>query len=195
MSTYRTFIAIELPAAVRRDIKQHIDQLRQAFPDVRASWSGEDNLHLTLKFLGDVSVSRIADLSEACAEATSNIAPFELVISGCGTFPPRGRPKVLWIGVSSGTNSNEPSLLRLQTSVEEFCDRAGFAREPRPYHAHLTIARLRESKDSRALADEHRKMEFPSHAFNVSEIVLFRSELSSKGSKHTPLSHHPLVSS
>jgi 2'-5' RNA ligase len=194
MSTYRTFIAIELPAAVRRDIRQHIDRLQQEFPDVRASWSREDNLHLTLKFLGDVSVSRIVDLSAACDEATSNIAPFELVISGCGTFPPRGRPKVLWIGVRDGTSSEEP-LLRLQTSVEEFCDRAGFAREPRPYHPHLTIARLRESKDSKALADQHRKLEFPPHAFNASEIVLFRSELSSKGSKHTPLSHHPLVSS
>src|SRR5213078_3087594 len=85
--TYRTFIAIELPAGIRQAIQQHINQLRQTFPEVRASWSRADNLHLTLKFLGDVSVSRIAALSKACADATSNIEPFELVINGCGAFP------------------------------------------------------------------------------------------------------------
>ena len=190
--TYRTFIAIELPSAIRQTIKQHIDHLRVPFPDIRASWSREDNLHLTLKFLGDVSVSRIATLSEACAEATSNIEPFELVITGSGTFPPR-RPKVLWVGISSvGPETTQPPLLQLHRSIEDACAAAGFPREPRAYHPHLTIARLRESKDSRALAEQHRQIGFAPHAFLVSEIVLFRSELSSKGSIHTPLSHHQL---
>src|SRR2546421_9354722 len=98
-SSYRTFIAIEIPAEIRRRIKEHIDQLRAAFPDVRASWTREDNLHLTLKFLGEVPVARIPALSDAVTEAAHEINPFDLIVSGCGTFPPRGRPKVLWIGV------------------------------------------------------------------------------------------------
>src|SRR6266446_5707303 len=103
MSTYRTFIAIEIPADIRHRIKEHIDQLRTAFPDVRASWTREDNLHLTLKFLGDVPVSLIPALSDAVAAAAHTIDPFDLIVSGCGTFPPHGRPKVLWIGVRAGS--------------------------------------------------------------------------------------------
>jgi 2'-5' RNA ligase len=205
MSTYRTFIAIELPAGVRQDIKQHIDRLRQAFPEVRASWSREDNLHLTLKFLGDVPVSRISTLSEACANAARQSASFELVVKGCGMFPPHGRPKVLWVGIQGrgpdsassqvllSGNSQSPLML-LHTSIEDACAAAGFAPEARPYHPHLTIARLRESKDARALAEQHEQIGFPEHAFTVSEIILFRSELSSQGSKHTALSLHQLGS-
>src|SRR5438874_11926278 len=101
MSTYRTFVAIEIPPDIRQRIKEHIDQLRAAFPDVRASWTRENNLHLTLKFLGNVPVAHIPALSTAVAEAAHEIDPFDLVISGCGTFPPHGRPKVLWIGCAS----------------------------------------------------------------------------------------------
>src|SRR5205807_1053292 len=93
MSTYRIFIAIEIPADIRRRIKEHIEQLRAACPDVRASWTREDNLHLTLKFLGDVPIARIPTLSNAVAEAAHEINPFDLTVSGCGTFPPHGRPK------------------------------------------------------------------------------------------------------
>lgn len=194
--TYRTFIAIELPAAIRRDIAQHIDQLQRAFPEVRASWSREDNLHLTLKFLGDVSVSRINTLSAACAEAARQVESFQLIVDGCGSFPPHGRPKVIWLGISSeGPETIQPPLLHLHRLIEDSCAAAGFAHEPRPYHPHLTIARLRESKDARAMAQQHRQIGFPPHALTVTELVVFRSELSSKGAKHTPLSHHRLGSS
>src|SRR5882724_12734141 len=98
MSTYRTFIAIEIPLDIRRRIKEHIDQLRAVFPDVRASWTREDNLHLTLRFLGNIPVARIPPLSNAVAAAAHEIKPFDLAICDCGTFPPHGRPKVLWIG-------------------------------------------------------------------------------------------------
>jgi len=196
MSTYRTFIAIELPAAIRRDIAAHIDRLRQTFPDVRASWNREDNLHLTLKFLGDISVSQIPTLSEACTIAAGQLEPFELVVKGCGIFPPHGRPKVLWVGISSvEPETTQSPLLHLQRSIEDICAAAGFPREPRPYRPHLTIARLRESRDSRALAEQHRLIAFPPHAFIVTGLVVFRSELSSKGSTHASLLRHQLGTS
>jgi 2'-5' RNA ligase len=204
MENYRTFIAIELPADIRLQIKTYVDQLRSAFPGVRASWSREDNLHLTLKFLGDVPVSRIDDLSQACAEAAGKVDPFELAISGCGTFPPHGKPKVLWIGVryagvpsASGslapTSDTRDPLVSLHLTIESGCAAAGFARESRPYHPHLTIARIREARDSRALAEHHQQCSFAAQMFRVAEIVILRSELSSKGSKHTPLSRHELA--
>ena len=227
MSTYRTFIAIEIPAEIRRRIKEHLEQRRVAFPDVRASWTREDNLHLTLKFLGDVPIARIPTLSNAVAEAAHEINPFDLTVSGCGTFPTRGRPKVLWIGVQAGSAdvpsasssagsagirpasfsrdaanadvSSAPSLppsslplSSLHAAVENHCATAGFEREPRLFHPHLTIARLRDSKGSRKLAEYHRQLGLTQQTFTVSELVLFRSELSSKGSKHTALSRHRL---
>ena len=186
---YRTFIAIELPSNIRQAIRQHIDQLRAAFPDVRASWTREDNLHLTLKFLGNVPVESIPALSNAVAEAAHTIDPFELVVSGCGTFPPHGRPKVLWIGCGAQASS----LQLLHATLEGHCAAANFEREPRAYHPHLTIARLRESRDSRTLAEHHKQLGFPAQTFTVSELVVFRSELSSKGSKHTALARHELA--
>jgi len=203
MQTYRIFIAIEVPAEIRRQIAAYVDQLRGLFSDVRASWSREDNLHLTLKFLGDVEVSRIDSLSQACADAARKVDPFELLINGCGTFPSHGKPKVLWIrvgyaGVPPASASHAPAsdtpepLLSLHAAIENKCAAAGFAREARPYHPHLTIARIREAKDSRALADHHKQSGFPAQTFTVSDVVVFRSELSSNGSKHTALSHHRL---
>ena len=202
MDTYRTFVAIELPSNIREAIKEHIDQLHAAFPDVRASWTHEDNLHLTLKFLGNVPVTSIPALSNAVADAAHTIDPFELVVSGCGTFPPHGRPKVLWIGAGSAdvssASSQPPSpnllhpLIFFHTALEDHCAAANFEREPRPYHPHLTIARLRESRDSRTLAEHHKQLGFPAQTFTVSELVVFRSELSSKGSKHTALARHKL---
>ena len=211
MSSYRTFIAIEIPPDIRRRIKEHIDQLRAVFPDVRASWTREDNLHLTLKFLGNVPVTRIPALSNAVAAAAHEIKPFDLAICDCGTFPPHGRPKVLWIGCADvpsashsldagsagfqSASSHSPlplALSSLHAAVEDRCAAAGFEREPRSFHPHLTIARLRESKGSRALAEHHKQLGFPAQTFTVSELVVFRSELSSKGSKHTALARHEL---
>src|ERR1044071_3565408 len=143
--TYRTFIAIELPLDIRRRIKDHIDQIRSAFPQLRASWSREDNLHLTLKFLGEIPVTRINALSAACSEAIKQIEPFDLIIKGCGSFPPHGKPKVLWIGIEEvDVGAETTHLRRLHAAIEDSCAAQGFEREARRYHPHLTIARMRE---------------------------------------------------
>jgi len=191
VESFRTFIAIELPRDLRALIIQHIQRLRRELPDVRASWAREDNLHLTLKFLGDVPIDRISALSEAVAQATKSIVPFDLTVSDCGTFPPHGLPKVFWLG--TGTHaSGMPPLSHIHSAIEDHCQRAGFASEARPYHPHLTIARLRSSKGARRLADLHREIDFPPQSFTVSEVVVFRSEMLKEGSKHTGLSRHPL---
>ena len=196
LETYRTFIAIELPSDIRKRITEHIARLRHEFPDVRASWSREENLHLTLKFLGDIAVSRIADLSKATAEAARSVNPFELTVGDCGTFPPQGQPKVLWIGTTPGAQAfvkagAQASCLHvLHEVIDDECAEAGFEREARPYHPHLTIARLRTRGGSRSLAAAHKEFGFANQTFIASELVVFRSELRSEGSKHTIISRH-----
>jgi 2'-5' RNA ligase len=225
VDSYRTFVAIELPHALRARLIEHIQQLRRQLPDTRASWSREDNLHLTLKFLGNVPVSEIPKVSDAVARAVTAIKPFEITVASCGVFPPRGRPNVLWIGVSGSPdprpddqelrtsldpgcsghrilNAQHPEFSRhptpnaqdplflLHSAIENECSKAGFPREPRAFHPHLTIARLRKHGDERRLAEAHQKFGFTPETVLVSEVILFKSVLLREGSKHTPISRH-----
>jgi 2'-5' RNA ligase len=183
--SWRVFVAIEL-ANIRKRIAEHIDRLRSSMPDVRASWSREDNLHLTLKFLGDIPVANVERLSAAASIAASKIAPFEIVVEACGAFPLRGQPRVLWIGIDDPSRK----LAELNRALEDECASAGFAREPCPFHPHLTIARIRQPQGSRRLAQLHKEIGFERLPIEVNDLFLVRSELSSAGSRYTIIARH-----
>jgi RNA 2',3'-cyclic 3'-phosphodiesterase len=189
-NTWRVFVAIELPVAVRRRLIEHIDGLRDTMAEVRASWCREENLHLTLKFLGDTPVTRVEGLAQAARLAASKVEPFEIVIGGCGAFPPRGQPRVLWIGIDDPSGQ----LALLRTALESECANVGFPREDRPFHPHLTIARIRKPHDSRHLAATHKEMVFERETVRASELAVIRSELRSEGSRHTVISRHSFLS-
>lgn len=185
---WRVFVAIELPPNIRARIAEHIECLRSTIPEARASWSREGNLHLTLKFLGDIPIATVEKLSAAASIAASAVEPFDLIVGRCGVFPPSGQPRVLWIGIDDPSGT----LTALHRAVEEECSKTEFAREERPFHPHLTIARLRKPQGSRRLAQLHGEMGFTNQQASVSEMVLFRSELLSEGSRHTAISRHQL---
>jgi 2'-5' RNA ligase len=182
--SWRLFIAIELPSSVRQSVQHHINQLRQAVPDARAGWIRAENLHLTIKFLGDTPVAKVEALSQAAERAAHQISPFKLVIGDCGAFPARGQPRVLWIGINDPTNN----LTKLSRTLEDECANAGFAREGRPFHPHLTIARVRQPHGARRLAELHREIGFAPVSVNIRDLCLIRSELKSEGSRYTVLS-------
>src|SRR2546426_7495172 len=94
--SWRLFIAIELPATLRGRVQDHIDQSRKAVPDARASWTREENLHLTLKFLGDAPVTRVEALSQAVARAATEVSPFEIIVGrgACDCLRKIGRAHV-----------------------------------------------------------------------------------------------------
>ena len=186
--TYRTFIAIELPAHLRATVIDYIKDLRKKFPDVSASWSREDNLHLTLKFLGEVPVARIEDVSAAASAAACAAGPFELTLVGSGVFPPRGKPSVLWIGIEDPRGG----LHKVQPSLEEECAVRDFTRDSRAYHPHLTIARIRKPQGAKDLAAAHLASDFAAQTFIANELVVFHSELLPQGSQHTAISSHAL---
>lgn len=186
IETWRIFIAIELPATLRQRIINHIDCLRSAIPDIRASWSREDDLHLTLKFLGDIRVESVERLSVTASAAASKLDPFEIVVEGCGAFPPRGQPRVLWIGIDDPSGK----LSELHLALEHKCAKAGYPNEERPFHPHLTIARIRKPHDSRRLAAVHRDMGFEPETVPVSTLTIMGSELRSEGSLYTAISRH-----
>ncbi len=184
VESWRLFIAVELPRDVRQKIKQHIDQLRIRLPYVRASWVSEDNLHLTIKFLGDTPVDRVEAVTKAVAIAADKTTAFEINIAGCGAFPSRGKPNVLWIGLEDLAGG----LKQLYRYIEDSCSAAGLAKDTRPFHSHLTIARLRDSRGAREIAQLHLAHGFEAQTFAANDVCLIRSELSSAGSRYTVLS-------
>jgi 2'-5' RNA ligase len=185
---WRVFCAIELPETVREVVLQHIKRLREAVPDAKASWARDANLHLTIKFLGEISATSVAGFSNAAARAVAGQSPFTIRLEQAGVFPKHGPPRVLWIGV----NDVSGKLGELHAHLEDEAAKDGFEKEDRPFHPHLTLARLRQPRHARELADAHQQMEFEPVEIAVTELLVIRSELSSAGSKYTVVSRHPL---
>ncbi len=185
---WRVFCAVDLPEPARMHLLEYIQRLRRLLPHVQASWSRETNLHLTLKFVGEISRELVPTFSDAVSRAVTNEAPFSVVLEGTGVFPQRRDPRVLWIGISDP----EGKLAELHSRLEDESAKAGFSREPRPFHQHLTVARLRNQRFAREIAQTHQQLVFEPQAVTVTELLVIRSELNSAGSKYTVLSRHPL---
>jgi 2'-5' RNA ligase len=187
-SLVRVFCAVELPSEVRARAAEHIARLRDAVQGARVSWEREEKLHITLKFLGEIAPNRIEALSDAASRAAQRPQPFILALERAGAFPPRGLPRVLWLGISDSSGW----LAQLQSGLEDECERIGFAREERPFSPHLTIARIRAPQAARKLARLHQEMGFEAIEFPVKELVVLRSELGPEGSSYMEISRHGL---
>lgn len=186
-TTWRVFCAVELPDEVRARLQQHVARLRAEFPDAAASWSRVENIHLTLKFFGNVAVDQIAKISAAATGTVAEFEQFKIDIGGTGVFPRPSRAQVLWIGISDPSGK----LTELQKRFENECAKEGFEKEERAYRPHLTIARLR--KPERQLVDAHLRTDFGTADLTLKELIVFRSELSPKGSRYTAISRHELL--
>src|SRR6185503_6521880 len=97
---WRVFCAVELPDDVRARLQEHIARLRREFPEAAASWSRVENIHLTLKFFGNVELDRIPRISDAAMRTTEQFSKFQIDVGNTGVFPRVSRAQVLWVGVS-----------------------------------------------------------------------------------------------
>jgi RNA 2',3'-cyclic 3'-phosphodiesterase len=185
---WRVFCAFELPESLRVRIKEHAERVREIVPDAEASWSRPENIHLTLKFFGNVDQAKVAIVSDVLARVAKESAPIGITAGGTGVFPRPSHPQVLWIGIDDRTGA----LARLQKRVEDECAREGFPQEDRAFRPHLTIARIRNPRNANRLAEAHLRLEFAPAELLLNELVLFRSELSPKGSKYTSISRSGL---
>ena len=188
IESWRVFCAIELPSTVGARLTEQINRLKDRVPDTRASWNRDGKFHLTLKFIGEIPQARVERVSSAADHAARNFSPFTLIVEGAGVFPKSGTPKVLWLGISDPFGQ----LNELQALLEQHCAQAGFAKEERSFHPHLTLARLRKPHGARMLAAVHKEMGFAAVEVQVAELLVIRSELSSQGSKYTIITRHPL---
>jgi RNA 2',3'-cyclic 3'-phosphodiesterase len=175
----RAFVAIDLDAAMRDRLAELIETLRDRLREVR--WVRPEGIHLTLRFLGYARWNRLETLGDALRGLANEHAAAAAKISGLGTFPERGRPRVFWIGIAVPS-----SVLRLQQACERAAVAAGFEAETRPFAPHLTLGRWRQPAPRPTLpeADLGRT--------RLDTLVLYRSQPGPAGSVYTPLQTFPL---
>ena len=181
-SAVRAFVALALDPPARAAVAAATAELRGEF-DAAMRWAAVDGLHLTLRFLGDVAPDAVPTLGAALHAAAARSAPVHLRLSGAGVFPPRGRPRVLWVGVEPA-----PTLAALHGVVEDACAAVGLGRAGRPFRPHLTVARPRPGAPlaEPALAAALARVGFVT-ATRVASLHLMRSDLTPAGARHTPL--------
>jgi len=179
----RTFVAVELSPAVVAQAVSLVELLRPAGADCK--WVESQNMHLTLKFLGDVREEDTADVCRVVTKAAAEFEPFEITLGGAGAFPNARRPRTLWIGVTQG----EKELVRLQTAIERVLAKRGFPKEHRAFHPHLTIGRVREGGPATAELGQRieAQADFAAGTSTVREVVVVASYLSSTGPTYEPL--------
>jgi 2'-5' RNA ligase len=187
----RTFIAVETSEAVRDRVVDLIRALQAARADVK--WVERQNLHLTLKFLGDVTDPDLPRVCEAAQQAAAGLPPFDLQIRAAGAFPHPGRPRTLWLGAGEGADATAA----LAAQIEKALAKLGFPKEGRRFETHLTIGRVRGGGP--ALAELGRLLReqaaFDAGRFRVAEVVVFASHLSPKGPTYEPLARAALAGS
>ena len=181
----RLFIALTPDEAVKEALAEVQERLRQRLPARTVKWTPPEQIHLTLRFLGDVPEDAVAGLTDALAHAAAGQRSFELIAERLGVFPTLRRPRVLWVGLGGG--------LRELTAVQQALQNATApwgAREEKDFHAHLTLGRVRELAPARLREVAAALLEFRVDrlgSWTASAVELFRSELRPDGAVHTCL--------
>lgn len=182
----RVFIAIELSPDVHRWLEKARAVLEPGMPAGAVRWVNPDGIHLTLKFLGEIPVSRIDSVRAAMDESAAGRTPFSVTVEGLGCFPNTVRPRVVWAGVRK-----EPLLEELQQRLEEGLYGVGFKKEQRAFSPHLTLGRVKDGVSESSLrkigsAVQTGTLETPA-VMTVDGICLFRSVLRPGGAEYSVL--------
>lgn len=178
----RAFLALDLPAGYQAGLAAVQDALRRSGADVR--WTAVGNIHLTLKFFGDISEDQVEALAAAAGRVAGACRPFTLTARGVGAFPGPKNPRVIWLGLSGQTDI----LANLAADLDQACATLGFAPEKRRFTPHLTLGRVRSGQGRESLQQALETLvlpEFPE--FQVRQLVLYRSTLRPQGALYTPV--------
>jgi 2'-5' RNA ligase len=172
----RCFIAIALPPPVRALLVRVQEALRRADADVK--WVEEENLHLSLKFLGEMEEDALSRLKGILSVEALRWPAMSLSYAGVGTFPERGEPRVVW----AGCGGDVERLAALAGAVERAAEQVGVPRERKPFVAHLTVGRVKSGRNVRRLQSAiESQREVPLGRDDVKEFVLYQSTLTNQG--------------
>ncbi len=192
MTSIRCFIAIELEEEIKNRLAEQQRMFRKRLSGNESSikWVKPEQIHLTLKFLGNVSDQDLQEICAAATRAASEFQPFSFSVGGCGCFPPKGPARVLWIGITEG----QSELKQLAKRVDHWVNKLGFPREQRAFSGHLTLARIRQANAGKVVRNVVEGTTLDSLGQqSVSTITVFQSDLKPGGPIYTPLHHAPLT--
>jgi RNA 2',3'-cyclic 3'-phosphodiesterase len=186
----RTFVAVEMPGPVRQALEELQSALKQL--KIRASWVRPENIHLTLKFLGNIPAGHVPSVGDVLRVVAQAHGRFSLAAAGVGVFPGIRRPRVIWVGLTGRPDA----LRRLQQDLDGRLALLGFPRDEKPFRGHLTVGRFRPEGLPGPVADAVKR--YAAATFGtvaVEEIVLLQSDLRPEGPLYTPLAREKLTTS
>lgn len=182
MSEIRTFIAAEIPEEIKEKLWMLHKEFASIAPEIR--WVRKDGMHLTFKFLGNVDESKISDFESSLRAAVKNTGIIEAEIKSLGAFPKAAMARVVWVGVSGELEKIQELAYRIETAMDKF----GFEREKRGFVPHITLGRIKFPKHNHNLAEKIQafsEQEFG--AFEIKDVIIFKSELRPQGAIYTEL--------
>ncbi len=177
----RTFIALELSKEIKEELSRLQDELKKADADVK--WVKPDNIHLTLKFLGNVEDTKIEQIRNILKEISSKHMAFEISLFKIGAFPHLNYPRVIWVNIDKGCGETEEIAKEIENNLEK----EGFARESRPFSAHLTLGRVKSGKNKLKLKQKCVSIDIRPISCVINHITFFQSTLTPRGPVYTPL--------
>ncbi|MGZ6346711.1 MAG: RNA 2',3'-cyclic phosphodiesterase [Anaerolineales bacterium] len=190
----RSFIAIKIPQEIQGAIARSIDPLQKSLPKPLVRWVAPENVHLTLKFLGDISSANLKQLAEGLKVETRNHDIFTIPVGGLGAFPNARRARVLWIGLEAPAG-----LQALMRGVETVAAALGYNEEDRPFSPHLTVGRVSQKASTMDLHRICSALEGTNvgslGSVRVDAVHIFKSDLLPGGSVYTNLFNLPMKSS
>jgi RNA 2',3'-cyclic 3'-phosphodiesterase len=178
----RSFLAIELPEAIRNKIDEIQGDLKSSYADVR--WVSPEKIHLTLKFFGNIEEARVESIIKAIENPVRNTPAFTVKVRRIGAFPHWKSPRVIWMGLIDEKGILGPFQKELETELEG----VGFEREAKAFRPHLTLGRVNSSRGKEGLirkVERYQEEDFGN--FTVERLVLFKSDLRPAGPIYTPL--------
>jgi 2'-5' RNA ligase len=182
METIRAFIAVEIDQPNKQKILDLISDLKKSEADVK--WVTQDQMHLTLKFLGNIDKIKIPEITDAMRSSAQDLTSFTITFSKIGAFPNLNHPRVIWIGIDKGAENLKTITEKIETGLEKL----GFKREGREFKPHLTLGRVRTSKNMPELTKLIKEANFSSEGeIQISELILFQSTLTQKGAIYTKI--------
>ncbi|MFN8413350.1 MAG: RNA 2',3'-cyclic phosphodiesterase [Anaerolineales bacterium] len=186
MNFIRAFIAIEIPTETQNTIIKQTLRLKQTLGEDVVRWIPAQNLHLTLKFLGDLAPTHVEFVKQGIKQIAESTSSFDMQIGGLGAFPNTKMPRVLWIGLHTPS-----ALTTLQKNIEETASRLGFKKEMRAFSSHLTIGRVKQNIVPQEIQNIRRALETIQlgniGTARVNSVHLYKSDLNPTGSIYTKL--------
>ena len=191
MNQLRVFIAIHFPESIQDSIEKQTARLRQSLGNDIVRWVAPQNMHLTLKFIGNIAAAHLDFIKQMLTQTADSHPGFELQIGGIGSFPNSKRPRVLWVGIHAPVE-----LASLQRNIEAGSVRLGYEKEERPFSPHLTLGRVRQTASPSDLQKVRTALEGTQigriGTVPVDAVHLYQSELRPEGSVYTKLFSAPL---